>query len=266
MDEALFIAITALFISVLRFYYQYLRKGRILFGEPNMHFLWREEEDFFIAFPLALTNTGSYSHTINYLNGILYSLTDDKKYEFQISKINESFTADNENIAPEFVGLGIEARAGITQLVSFKARKYIPDGKYTFELSGCLDGSTYIIENLLSFKLEIDKEIRKGLIPDKQSAVHHYEHETLKQMSKKKKRRYLSILWSLRILSIALFMGFFNIILISNYTNKLQNPAIALIILLALGFLSTLTWMTYEGLVVQTARKTIKQTKERRKA
>ncbi|MCE7748174.1 MAG: hypothetical protein GPJ51_07235 [Candidatus Heimdallarchaeota archaeon] len=265
MDEALFIAIAALFISVLGFYYQYLRKGKILFGEPNMHFLWRDEEDFCIAFPLALTNSGSYSHTVNYLTGTLISLSNDKKFEFQVSKFSEGFSIDSEETITEFVGIGVEPRSSVTKLISFRAKKYIPDGEYVFELSGCLDGSTYITENLLSFQLEIDKEVRRGLIPDKKSAIHHYEHETLKQMSKKKKRRYYIILWGLRILNLILIMGFFNIILISNYTNKLQNPVIALIILLALSFLCALTWMTYEGLIVQTARKTIKQTKERGK-
>jgi len=265
MDDALIIAIIALCISMASLYYQHLRKGKILFGEPNMHFLWRDENDFLLAVPLALTNTGSFSHTINYLIGMLYSKNGDDKFEFQVSKIIEGFSVENEKESPEFVGIGVESRSSISKLVSFRAKdKYIPDGEYIFELSGCLDGSIMIVEDLLSFDFEIDEEIRKGLIPNKHSVVHHFEYETLKQMTAKKKKIHFSILLCLRILVIGFFLSLFIIMLIYSFTAILPNPLTAIITFLVLTAVSLLAFMIYDSFLTRTVRKTIKQTRERR--
>lgn len=267
MDDALIIAIIALCISMASLYYQHLRKGKILFGEPNMHFLWRDENDFLLAVPLALTNTGSFSHTINYLIGMLYSNNSDDKFEFQVSKIIEGFSVENEKESPEFVGIGVESRSSITKLVSFRAKdKYIPDGEYVFELSGCLDGSTMIVEDLLSFDFEIDEEIRKGLIPNKHSVVHHFEYETLKQMTAKKKKIHFSIMWCLRILTVGFFLSLFVIMVISTFSAILPNSMTAIITLLILTMLSFATYIIYDEFLTRTVRKTIKQTKERKGA
>jgi len=204
-----FLSIIAIVISFLGLYYKHLKRGELLFGIPRIYYLYKQDNKFVIAFPLTISNSGAYSHTVDYLFGMLKS-DEQEEIRFHMSKDLTGHPPDSPK-APDLICFEIAAYSNVVKLVSFEAEKsFIEEGNYEFELAGHIDGHYLALRNLMSFGVQIDQDTRGGLIKNKYNVTHQYTIEEQKKLSDKQKIVYYIIHWFLKFLT---WITFFAIVL-----------------------------------------------------
>lgn len=252
------LAILALVIAVISLFLANFHKGKLNFYIPFLKYFYKDNEGHFnISFPVSIWNSGSVARSMNLLVGVVKELEEDVDentitdneileadsdcFFFIMSKYLQGFDIQEADNAPLISSISIELRSSITKLISFKSKDklFLEDGRYSFELTGHIDGSDVLVRDLLEFEFEINEETHAGLLQNKYHKTLEFNIKEETAMSKKEERKlkirvivHLILLFILVILTIVAYsVSSFGDIIVYN-ENSLEGTFLAILIFL----------------------------------
>lgn len=139
------ISATALTVAIFQFYWNNLRRGRLVYAPPNAHAVGRlmaDQGNVFIVLPIVVTNTGSTFKVVNCLWGRLTSLrntwTELFPMQMELKQLNPTEGAAIATAIP------VPPRSSANRIISFSSLNpevRIDEGDYIFEVFAWEDAS-----------------------------------------------------------------------------------------------------------------------------